>query len=150
MKTLLDAEDRRELRGRMESLTSEAERQWGAMSVGEMMVHVREAYRYALGDVEVAEVEMPLPRAVVKRFSLWTPVPWPHGVRTLPEIEAGKGLTPVVGFGEDKTGLLEAYDRFAVQEECTRPHPMFGAMQHKDWMRWGYLHADHHLRQFGL
>ena len=19
-----------------------------------------------------------------------------------------------------------------------------------EWMRWGYLHADHHLRQFGL
>jgi hypothetical protein len=28
-------------------------------------------------------------------------------------------------------------------------HPMFGEMTEKDWMRWGYLHADHHLRQFG-
>jgi hypothetical protein len=28
-------------------------------------------------------------------------------------------------------------------------HPMFGGMTAKDWMRWGYLHADHHLRQFG-
>jgi hypothetical protein len=28
-------------------------------------------------------------------------------------------------------------------------HPMFGKMSAKDWMRWGYLHADHHLRQFG-
>jgi hypothetical protein len=26
---------------------------------------------------------------------------------------------------------------------------MFGPMTEKDWMRWGYLHADHHLRQFG-
>jgi Protein of unknown function (DUF1569) len=29
------------------------------------------------------------------------------------------------------------------------PHPIFGPMTAKDWMRWGYLHADHHLRQFG-
>ena len=28
-------------------------------------------------------------------------------------------------------------------------HPMFGPMTPEDWMRWGYLHADHHLRQFG-
>ena len=27
--------------------------------------------------------------------------------------------------------------------------PMFGHMSEKDWMQWGYLHADHHLRQFG-
>jgi hypothetical protein len=30
-----------------------------------------------------------------------------------------------------------------------RPHPMFKEMSEKDWMRWGYLHTDHHLRQFG-
>jgi hypothetical protein len=29
------------------------------------------------------------------------------------------------------------------------PHPMFGAMTTLEWMRWGYLHTDHHLRQFG-
>jgi len=29
-------------------------------------------------------------------------------------------------------------------------HPLFGPMNYEDWMRWGYLHADHHLRQFGL
>jgi hypothetical protein len=29
-------------------------------------------------------------------------------------------------------------------------HPIFGPMSAAAWMRWGYLHADHHLRQFGL
>ena len=28
-------------------------------------------------------------------------------------------------------------------------HAIFGAMTASDWMRWGFLHADHHLRQFG-
>jgi hypothetical protein len=27
-------------------------------------------------------------------------------------------------------------------------HPIFGAMTRRAWMRWGYLHVDHHLRQF--
>ena len=26
---------------------------------------------------------------------------------------------------------------------------LWGKMSARDWMRWGYLHADHHLRQFG-
>jgi hypothetical protein len=29
-------------------------------------------------------------------------------------------------------------------------HPLFAEMSERDWMRWGYLHVDHHLRQFGL
>jgi len=31
-----------------------------------------------------------------------------------------------------------------------RRHPLFDEMSERDWMRWGYLHADHHFRQFGL
>jgi hypothetical protein len=29
-------------------------------------------------------------------------------------------------------------------------HPIFGRMSESAWMRWAYLHVDHHLRQFGL
>jgi hypothetical protein len=29
-------------------------------------------------------------------------------------------------------------------------HPIFGAMSERAWLRWGYLHMDHHLRQFGV
>jgi len=29
------------------------------------------------------------------------------------------------------------------------PHPIFGQMTRAEWLRWGYLHTDHHLRQFG-
>jgi hypothetical protein len=29
------------------------------------------------------------------------------------------------------------------------PHPIFGRITRAEWLRWGYLHADHHLRQFG-
>jgi hypothetical protein len=29
-------------------------------------------------------------------------------------------------------------------------HGFFGNMSERDWQRWAYRHADHHLRQFGL
>ena len=28
-------------------------------------------------------------------------------------------------------------------------HPIFGRMSQRAWLRWAYLHMDHHLRQFG-
>ena len=28
-------------------------------------------------------------------------------------------------------------------------HPIFGRMSEAAWLRWAYLHMDHHLRQFG-
>ena len=31
-----------------------------------------------------------------------------------------------------------------------RRHPIFGSLSEAAWMRWGYLHMDHHLRQFGV
>ena len=29
-------------------------------------------------------------------------------------------------------------------------HPLFGPLSSAEWVRWGYLHMDHHLRQFGV
>jgi hypothetical protein len=28
-------------------------------------------------------------------------------------------------------------------------HPIFGPMSNAAFLRWAYLHMDHHLRQFG-
>jgi hypothetical protein len=42
--------------------------------------------------------------------------------------------------------------RFTAAERDFRwqRHPIFGVMTEQEWLRWGYLHMDHHLRQFGL
>ena len=36
----------------------------------------------------------------------------------------------------------------AVHRGTVTRHPAFGAMSAREWLRWGWLHADHHLRQF--
>lgn len=38
----------------------------------------------------------------------------------------------------------------APAEQLNPVHYMVGPMSRKDWRRWAYKHADHHLRQFGL
>jgi hypothetical protein len=47
--------------------------------------------------------------------------------------------------------LRELIDRFTRRPRGfdLPDHAIFGSMSEADWMRWGYLHMDHHLRQFG-
>ena len=61
------------------------------------------------------------------------------------------GGTPPVGFEEDRRRLVEILNSFCESERnfAAIEHPIFLRMRHAEWLRWGYLHADHHLRQFG-
>ena len=67
------------------------------------------------------------------------------------EVDSERGGTPPGAFEGDVRDLLRLLDRFTrkPQEFALRAHPIFGAMTEAEWMRWGYLHMDHHLRQFG-
>ena len=73
---------------------------------------------------------------------------WPKGVPTVPELKPGAAVAPIE-YEHDVAGLLAALERFVLLRENRNAHAFFGRMEPADWMRWGYLHADHHLRQFG-
>ena len=147
MKTLAKAEIVAEIRDRLDRLTAADDGVWGTMSAGEAVVHLREAFQMAMGSRQCEAVRMPLPGPVMKVLALRVPVRWPKGAPTVPGLERKDLL--VASFAEDKQGLLRKYEEF-LGAEAERPgHPMFGAMTRADWMRWGYLHTDHHLRQFG-
>ena len=62
------------------------------------------------------------------------------------------GGTQPTEFDSDRkrlTRLFEVFVRTAWAGECDR-HPLFGHLTPSEWLRWGYRHADHHLRQFGV
>ena len=72
---------------------------------------------------------------------------------TRPEIDQhGGGGTPPADFEVDRALLLHLVERFTAKLPDFKfaPHPMFLEMNEREWMRWGYLHSDHHLRQFGV
>jgi hypothetical protein len=149
MKTLACASDAEELRRRFAALTAADSARWGLMSVAEMVCHVREAYRYPLRPGDAAPLSGPIPPAVMKRLALRLPMKWPKNVATIPELKAGSSTLQPVGFAADREGLLRIFTEFCAVPGCSKNHPIFGSMRHGDWMRWGYLHGDHHLRQFG-
>jgi hypothetical protein len=156
MKTLLNEVDRADIRARLAGLRADTPRQWGRMTAGQMVVHLTDAFRGVTGD-RPATVKMPEPtfvsRTLVKWIALHSPMPWPHGLRTRPDVDqlAGGGTRPA-DFASDVAALETASQRFLqnIDDVASRPHFVFGILTPAEWARWGYLHMDHHLRQFGL
>jgi hypothetical protein len=150
MKTLKNLSERQTITLRLAELSPEDKPRWGSMSVHQMVCHLDDSYKLALGEKTASPATGLVQRTVLKWAALKAPVQWGHGFPTRPEMEQGKGGTVPVGFGQDHARLLSTLSRFcdALPSPCLC-HPIFGKMTTEDWMRWGYLHADHHLRQFG-
>jgi hypothetical protein len=134
---------------RLATLTPEHGRRWGRMSAHQAVCHMADAFRMARGTVPVAESGRLHHRTVVKWLALYAPLPWPGGLRTSPELDqvVGSGTAPGT-FAADLETLC-ALVREAAQTGPRAPHPLFGVLSHAAWLRWAWLHTDHHLRQFG-
>jgi len=106
----------------------------------------------ALGQKPVADVSSLARRTLVKWMALYLPLQWRTGIVTVPEVDQELGGTRPVQFAAD---LKQAEALLMlVASRAGRggwpDHPVFGRMSEGDWLRWAYLHTDHHLRQFGL
>jgi hypothetical protein len=149
--TLADHAVRRETRERLRRFSPAVVRQWGRMTPGEAVCHLAVCYQIVVGEGSVQERTGPVQRTLFKYAALHVPMQWVRGYPTLPELKAGaRGVIPQ-NFADDRHRLLALFDEFVASPvRDTAAHPIFGALTQWEWMRWGYLHADHHLRQFGL
>jgi hypothetical protein len=102
-----------------------------------------------MGEITAEPIALPIPRSALKAIALWTPFEWKKNFETVPALKRG---TPAMRAGEFETDRAEAVgemERFCRPEQIRVDHSFFGSMSFEDWMRWGWLHTDHHLRQFG-
>lgn len=150
MNSLDDARCKAEIIARIGRVSANSPRLWGKMTAAQMLCHLSDSYLAVMGERYVSPAPGAYPRIVFKWMALRLPVPWAKGFSTRPEIDQAIGGTPPAEFEEDKRLLLALIARFTATPRAFSfgPHPFFGVMSEREWMRWGYLHADHHLRQF--
>jgi hypothetical protein len=134
---------------RLQSVTPEDPALWGLMNAPEMVCHLRGAFRVAMGDLPSIPIDLPVPRSILKPAALWVPIPWRRNFATVPALKLGAPTMQVGSFEVDRSDVLAELHRFCRPEQPRSEHAFFGAMSFIEWMRWGYLHTDHHLRQFG-
>jgi hypothetical protein len=151
MKTLCRPTDKQEILQRVQSVRQDSARQWGKMSAHQMICHLADGFRLYMGEVRAQPVRMPLPVGLIKIVALWSPFKWPAGAKSAPEIDQEiNGTAPAI-FEGDIADLQDLIVRFTnSHRDFSWPrHPHFGYLTEREWMRLGYLHCDHHLRQFG-
>jgi hypothetical protein len=151
MKTLRNARDKAEILRRLGSISPTTQRLWGKMSAHNMVCHLSDGFRLYMGDRPAAQAPVRFPRPIVKWVALWAPLPWPHGFQTFPELDQEGGGTRPAEFASDVAELRHLIESFVgPPTRCSAPpHPHFGHLRESEWLRLGYLHTDHHLRQFG-
>ena len=152
MKTLAQADTTAEILRRLHALEPDSPARWGRMTAPQMVRHLIDSARVAFGEVCVSDASSLLQRTVVKWIALYAPMQWPPEIKTRPELDQvlGRG-SPPGDFTADVAELAAITKRFADQPLAAvwAWHPIFGVMSHAQWLRWAYLHTDHHLRQFG-
>lgn len=150
MKSFCREADRVELRHRLKSVREDSGRRWGSMTAHQMVCHLGDAFLMMLGERRASDATGPLQRTLIKWIALYGPLHWPAGIPTRPEVDQMIGGTKPEAFITDVARVEALMDRAASAVNCAaRPHPIFGRMSERAWMRWAYLHTDHHLRQFG-
>ena len=150
MSTLANADSRTALLARLRALRPDSSRRWGKMNPHQMVCHLTDAFRMAAGERRPAPVDTVFTRTFIRWFALHTPIPWPHGIPTVPEADqvAGGG-TPPAAWERDTAELATRIGAFH-ELRGFAAHPIFGPLTLKEWGVWGYRHADHHFRQFGV
>lgn len=150
MKTMARAQDKEEIVRRLRTIRADSGRRWGRMSAHQMICHLSDSFLAVTGQRDISPASGLLQSTVIKWIALYAPLQWPRGVPTRPEVDQEVGGTKPSHFAADVTQLEMLVELITTRKGCFGPtHPIFGNMSDTDWMRWAYLHMDHHLRQFG-
>jgi Protein of unknown function (DUF1569) len=152
MKTVARLSDKAEIVRRLRVVGPDRRARWGRMSAHQMICHLGDSLRMAAGEKPVSNASGLLHRTLLKWIVLYAPLRWPAGVPTRPEIDQEIGGTSPFDFAADVAELEALLDRITTQTGNVgwQIHPVFGRMSQAAWLRWAYLHMDHHLRQFGV
>jgi hypothetical protein len=148
MRSIFDPATSASLDERLRSLSPSSQRLWGQMSAGEMVCHVGDQVRCALGDLPTKPRKNVLANSAL-RFVLVYLLPWPKGkLPTVPEMQS----TRPEEWSTDLAATTEVLRRAAARgaDADWAVHPVFGPLSGREWGRLIYKHMDHHLRQFGV
>lgn len=146
MQSLFDARTRSLFLERFRRLRPDASPAWGRMSASQMLAHLSDQMRHALGDATCAPIRGPLRWPLLKPLVLYW-LPWPRGRAKGPP-EAF--LTAPTTWARDLETFEQLVMRFAAQEARSSwpDHALFGSMSGRAWGIFCCRHFDYHLRQF--
>lgn len=146
MKTVFDKNIQNELISRIENITLNSQRQWGKMTVHEMVKH-------GIGGEEMFQGDKKIKRAfigyllgkIILKQALKNEAPFKKNSPTSADL-----LTKEINtdFEADKKIWIEKIKQYNNFNNPDFVHPFFGKLTKTQVGQLAYKHIDHHLRQF--
>lgn len=144
MPMLHDPAIRRSLEARLDGIRADSLRQWGRMTVDQMLWHVNQFLAASVGEGTLVVQKSAIPAPLMKFFLIY--MPWPKSAPT------NKGA---VAKGEHDLEAERARCKELIAKFVSRPvtsewpvDPSFGPVSGKFASKLQAKHLDHHFRQF--
>ncbi|MGO3184185.1 MAG: DUF1569 domain-containing protein [Aequorivita sp.] len=147
MKSLFNPEAFSETINRINQLSEDSQKQWGKMSVAQMLHHCQGPLNIMLEKDDYGLKPNFLAKLFFKKM-LYNDTPYRKGLPTAKALKASKPKN----INLEKKNLNFLLDEFEGQRnrEEWKPHPGFGYFTKQQWGQMQYKHLDHHLKQFGV
>lgn len=123
---------------------------WGTMKAQQMALHVGDACAAVLKQRAFSATPRGGPAGLLRIIVLYLLPRMPRGVKS--GANPAAAVVEPEAFARDLERAVTLLQQLATEapDGLVDRHPIFGPMTRADWMRWAFLHTDHHLRQFGL
>ena len=150
MKNIFNEAERNEILQRIEKLTPETQPLWGKMNVTQMLAHCTLAAQMPTEEVKPKSVGFPISiLGSMLKTRILNATEFRKNSPTSPELKVAEPKE----FQQEKVNFISAIKKLSEGGEkvaTAAKHPFFGKMTAKEWGRINYVHADHHLKQFGV
>jgi len=146
MRSILNPTDRDNVLARLEQLRPDSKKQWGKMSIEQMLHHCNLGVKQALGELPFEPKVTFMTRTLMKFFVFR--MKWPKSSPTHPSLDVLANSSATADFKTEQAALKANLLKF-LENPDSADHPFFGNMSKEDWARLTWKHLDHHFRQFG-
>jgi hypothetical protein len=150
-RSIFDSEVRQSVLSRVDKLNSGTKGKWGKLNAAQMIRHLSEANRMALGEILMPDRSSFLTRTLFKWMFLSNIKPPGREkgkIKTFPEVDVVEKGIAVEDIESEKQRYKATVDRIVNTPVLHPSHTAFGKMTREDWGYLAYAHADYHLTQF--
>ena len=149
MNNLYNQSDVKSITERLESLTINSKRQWGTMTISQMLAHCNVSLETAMGlnFPKRKFIGIILGRLLKLKFLNKKPMIKNSITEDMYVINSDE-----FEFEKEKARAIELVHIFyknGPEKATTHPHSYFGKLTPQEWAILKWKHYDHHLRQFG-
>src|SRR5262249_37431765 len=100
-RSLANPADRRAVIDRLQTVRSESARRWSRMTAHQAICHLSDAFRLVMKPVRPPSRSNLFSKTFIRLVALHSGLPWPSGVKTVPEVDQAVGGTPPTDFIRD-------------------------------------------------